>query len=77
MRSKRAPQSLSYPVRLPDAVQAAALRLLDASCGYQCHGGGPVGAPRRLWRAGDQVCLQTGHRADRLACSAWRPAMAL
>ena len=31
MRSKRAPQSLSYPIRLPDGMQADALRLLDVS----------------------------------------------
>jgi hypothetical protein len=31
MRSKRATQSLSYPIRLPDVVQADALRLLDGS----------------------------------------------
>src|SRR5260370_16980197 len=31
MRSDPTTQSLSYPVRLPDGVQAAALRLLDAS----------------------------------------------
>jgi len=31
MRSDPTPQFLSYPVRLPDGVQAAALRLLDAS----------------------------------------------
>ena len=31
MRGKRAPQSLSYPIRLPDGVQADALRLLDVS----------------------------------------------
>ena len=31
MRSTRATQSLSYPIRLPDRVQAEALRLLDAS----------------------------------------------
>ena len=31
MRGKRAPQSLSYPIRLPDVVQADALRLLDVS----------------------------------------------
>ena len=31
MRGKRATQSLSYPVRLPDLVQADALRLLDGS----------------------------------------------
>ncbi len=31
MRSKRATQSLSYPIRLPDRVQADALRLLDVS----------------------------------------------
>jgi hypothetical protein len=29
MRGKRAPQSLSYPIRLPDGVQADALRLLE------------------------------------------------
>jgi putative transposase len=31
MRSTRATQSLSYPIRLPDRVQAEALRLLDVS----------------------------------------------
>jgi len=31
MRSQRATQSLSYPIRLPDRVQADALRLLDVS----------------------------------------------
>ncbi len=31
MRRKRATQSLSYPIRLPDRVQADALRLLDVS----------------------------------------------
>jgi len=31
MRGKRAPQSLSYPIRLPDGAQADALRLLDVS----------------------------------------------
>ena len=31
MRGKRATQSLSYPIRLPDVVQADALRLLDVS----------------------------------------------
>src|SRR5712692_648028 len=31
MRGKRATQSLSYPIRLPDWVQADALRLLDVS----------------------------------------------
>jgi putative transposase len=31
MRGKRASQSLSYPIRLPDVVQADALRLLDLS----------------------------------------------
>jgi putative transposase len=31
MRGKRAPQSLSYPIRLPDGVRADALRLLDVS----------------------------------------------
>src|SRR6266702_5399504 len=31
MRGKRASQSLSYPIRLPDSMQAAALRLLDVS----------------------------------------------
>src|SRR5215469_731471 len=31
MRGTRAPQSLSYPIRLPDGVQADALRLLDVS----------------------------------------------
>ena len=31
MRGKRATQSLSYPIRLPDEVQEDALRLLDAS----------------------------------------------
>jgi putative transposase len=31
MRPSRATQSLSYPIRLPDAVQAEALRLLDVS----------------------------------------------
>jgi putative transposase len=31
MRAKRATQSLSYPIRLPDVVQQEALRLLDAS----------------------------------------------
>ena len=31
MRGKRATQSLSYPIRLPDGVQADALRLLDVS----------------------------------------------
>jgi hypothetical protein len=31
MRNSRAAQSLSYPIRLPDMVQAEALRLLDAS----------------------------------------------
>jgi putative transposase len=31
MRPSRATQSLSYPIRLPDAVQADALRLLDVS----------------------------------------------
>ena len=31
MRGKRAPQSLSYPIRMPDIVQADALRLLDVS----------------------------------------------
>ena len=32
MRSSRATQSLSYPLRLPDEAQADALRLLDVSC---------------------------------------------
>src|SRR5713226_8697863 len=31
MRGKRAPQSLSYPIRLPNEVQEDALRLLDVS----------------------------------------------
>src|SRR5260370_4199447 len=31
MRRKRATQSLSYPIRLPDVVQQEALRLLDGS----------------------------------------------
>lgn len=31
MRARRAPQSLSYPIRLPDEVQANALRLLEVS----------------------------------------------
>lgn len=31
MRNTRATQSLGYPIRLPDVVQAEALRLLDAS----------------------------------------------
>src|SRR5713101_7588996 len=31
MRGKRAPQSLSYPIRLPNEVQEDALRLLDGS----------------------------------------------
>src|SRR6266568_93200 len=31
MRTKRARQSLSYPIRLPDVVQQEALRLLDVS----------------------------------------------
>ena len=31
MRRKRATQSLSYPIRLPDVVQQEALRLLDVS----------------------------------------------
>jgi putative transposase len=31
MRAKRAPQSLSYPLRLPNDVQEDALRLLDVS----------------------------------------------
>src|SRR5215467_2806893 len=31
MRGTRAPQSLSYPLRVPDEAQANALRLLDAS----------------------------------------------
>ncbi len=31
MRGKRPTQSLSYPIRLPDATQSAALRLLDVS----------------------------------------------
>src|SRR5215471_20796707 len=31
MRARRATQSLSYPMRLPDEVQADALRLLDVS----------------------------------------------
>src|ERR1700745_3802806 len=33
MRAGRTVQTLSYELRLPDAVQAAALRLLDASRG--------------------------------------------
>jgi putative transposase len=31
MRTSRDQQSLSYPLRLPDAIQADALRLLDVS----------------------------------------------
>src|SRR5260221_12493186 len=47
------------------------------SPGDQCHGGRPVGSAGRIWRAGDEVRLQTGHRDDRLKRAAWSPAMEL
>ena len=50
MRAGRNVQPLSYDLRLPDAVQADALRLLDVSReADQCHGGCPVGSAGRIW----------------------------
>ena len=78
MRVGRTVQPLSYELRLPDAVQAAALRLLDAS--REIINATVVALWERLddvRLTGDQVCLQTGHSDDRPERAPWRSAMAL
>jgi len=57
VRRSRSTQSLSYPIRLPDLLQADALRLLDVS--RQVINAAVVALWDRLdeWRAGDEVRL--------------------
>ena len=78
MRTGRTVQPVSYALRLPDAVQAAALRLLDVSreainsaVAADDGSGWTHLVSRRALR------LQTGHRHDELCCFARGPPMAL
>ena len=45
--------------------------------GHQCHCGCFMVSVGRIWDTRQSLCIPTGHRLDRLQCSARRPSMAL
>jgi hypothetical protein len=65
VRTRRDQQSLSYPLRVPDEMQAAALRVLDVSReGINLMVTALWGSTRRVCHAYQPVRVQTGGRDD-------------